>query len=486
MVVLAVVACMMLYGAYSERVRRAELMGDAISEAAQVGITLDVVLNDLLAHRDLTEMAHLPDEISEAERIFGLAVFDIGAGAVVSSRSVTPLRPQLRVMAEAALRTGRPLARETYVNGTHVAVYAFPLRRDGHDVVGAAVLLRDLTYMEQHIASSWRRIATVGLLLALFVMMVVVIVTRVTVARPVAALIDGVRRIGVGDLSHPIAVEGPSETARVARAINQMMTDLDAARAQIRRDLEARIQLEQSVEFERRMQHTQRLATVGQLAASLAHEIGSPLHVIAGRARLAATSENVEVMRENLEVIAKQSDRITRIVEQLLALARKRQRRDVPVRLAEVARNVVELLAPQARQQKVELAVVERASDVLASGDPDELQQVLFNLVMNAVQAQPKGGAVEVVLDAAAERDSLGTSRPRAVMEVRDRGPGVAPDKREAIFEPFMTGREHSGGTGLGLSVVRGVVRHHAGAIKVLDNPGGGAIFRVSLPSADE
>ena len=126
------------------------------------------------------------------------------------------------------------------------------------------------------------------------------------------------------------------------------------------------------------------------------------------------------------------------------------------------------------------LKLREETPGLATTGNADGLQQVLFNLVLNAIQAQPSGGEVEVVLLAAEEPDSLGTPRPRAVIEVRDRGPGVPEAKREEIFEPFATGRESSGGTGLGLAVVREIAREHNGSVRVLGRAGGGAVFRVS------
>jgi signal transduction histidine kinase len=486
LVVLAVVACMTLFATYNLRARRAELFRQATIDTDRLGATLDVALNELLVHRPLSELSHLPEEISRGRRNYGLAIFDLETGSLVTSRNVSPRHEALRELAQQAARSERAFGREFVLDGANMSAYAFPLRRGPNDVIGAGVVMRDLAYMERLLAASRRRITNVAIALSILVVLVVLAVSRQTVQRPVAALIGGVRRIGEGDLTHPIAVRRHDEIGRIAEALNQMMVDLAAAREQIKRDVEARIQLEKSVELERRLQHAQRLAAVGQIAASLAHEIGSPLHVIAGRARYAAGRSDVNELRENLLVIATQADRITRVVEQLLSVARHRTPRMELVSLAATARTVVGLLEPQARQQHVTLALEERAAHVHASGDPDALQQVLFNLVMNALQAQPKGGRVEVVLDSAVERDSLDNPRQRLVVEVRDRGPGVPLENRESIFEPFATTKEGTGGTGLGLAVVRHILREHAGAVRVTDNPGGGAVFRVTLPSPDE
>jgi signal transduction histidine kinase len=487
LLVLAVAVVLGVFGAYISRVRNAELLGDAIQDAAEVGTTLDVVLNEVLAERDLPELAHLPDEIARAERIYGLAVFDINSGDVITSRTVTPYRGELRTMAAQATRTGRPIARTSTLNGTQTAMYAFPLRRGAHDVVGAAVVVRDLTSEEALLRATGLRHAAAGLAIALVTVVVALLVARQTVTRPVGRLIDGVRRIGEGNLTAPISLGTRDEMGLIANAIDQLMRDLGSAREAQQRELEARVQLEKSVGLERRMQHAQRLAAVGQIAASLAHEIGSPLHVISGRAQYASELEKPEELKDNLRVIAQQADRITRVVQQLLSVARRPSPRHVDVSLFDIARAVTDLLGPQARIQRVELSMTSTEGEIpTIHGDPDALQQVVFNLVLNAIQAQPEGGSVTVSLSRAKDRDSLGNERDSVAVDIADRGPGVPEAQREMIFEPFATTKEGRGGTGLGLAVVRGIVRDHRGTIRVTENPGGGALFRVTFPIAEE
>lgn len=487
LVVLAVGACLTVFGFYNARVRTAELMGDAVQDAAEVGTTLDVVLNEVLVHRDLHELAHLPDEVSSAERIYGLAVFDINTGDVITSRDVAGYRNELRALAVQAAHEGRAIARPSVLNGTRTAAYAFPLRRGAHDVLGAAVVVRDLTSEEALLRESSLRLVGTGTILVVVALMVVLLVARQTITRPVAQLIDGVHRIGEGNLTIPIALGSTDEMGRIAQAIDQLMKDLESAREAQRRELEARVELEKSVGLERRMQHAQRLAAVGQIAASLAHEIGSPLHVIGGRARYASELENPKELKENLLVIATQADRITKVVQQLLSVARRRAPRLVEVSLVDTARAVTDLLGPQARSQKIDLAMITPEKDIPPiHGDPDAIQQVIFNLALNAIQAQTDGGRVTIELRAIRDRDSLGSERESVAIDVRDDGPGVPAAMRETIFEPFATTKEGRGGTGLGLAVVRGIVREHRGTIQVMDNEGGGALFRVTLPLSDE
>lgn len=482
--VIAVWSCLAINGYITINRRRDDLLADARSDALEVGRTLDVVLNEVLRHEPLRDLEHLPDQIAQADRIHGLAILDGATGLLVSSRHARPYEGQLRALAQRSL-TAQGNGLEASVEG-HIVAYAFPLRREGHETLGAAVVLRDLSHVDEALARIRLRSIRLGLVLAVVATVISLTVSRYTLTRPIDSLIAGVRRVGEGRLLEPIPVERDDEVGKIARALNQMMADLVRANAQGDLERSARAALARSVEDERKMQHAQRLAAIGQIAASLAHEIGSPLHVIAGRARFAAERENPDELRENLRVIAAQADRITRVVQQLLSLGRRRGPRLEPVSLESTAQTVCELLGPQARQQQVTLSLRNSAGRARTTGDADQLQQVLFNLVMNALQVQPNGGEVELSIHRCRARDSLGNLRARVVVDVADRGPGVAPERRERIFEPFDSDRLEQGGTGLGLAVVRGIVRDHNGTVKVLARDGGGAIFRVSLPADDE
>jgi len=179
-------------------------------------------------------------------------------------------------------------------------------------------------------------------------------------------------------------------------------------------------------------------------------------------------------VRELLQLLRDEVDRIDRVVTGLLDLGRPRELALERASLAEIVARAAEFAEPQAREKGVVLRRGATADPVVRC-DPELMYQVALNLIVNAIQVVPAGSAVEVAVAPAAN----GT----AAFEVRDEGPGVADDVRELIFLPFFTRR--NGGAGLGLTFVRRVVQEHRGRVTVTSGAGGGAVFRVELPAAD-
>lgn len=222
------------------------------------------------------------------------------------------------------------------------------------------------------------------------------------------------------------------------------------------------------VDLERR----QRLATLGELAAVLAHEIRTPLAGLKGYAQL--IQERAEGASPRIagpaEKVLRESERLGRLVDDLLDYARPSQLNVAPCDLAQVAQEVAESLAPMAATRQVRLMVDATGEEPL-DGDADRLHRAISNLMMNAIQLTPSG---EQVLT------RLSGDRGQIALQILDRGPGIPLEARAQIFEPFVTGRAK--GTGLGLAIVRRIVDEHGGTIEVHDRPGGGAIFSIQLP----
>lgn len=223
------------------------------------------------------------------------------------------------------------------------------------------------------------------------------------------------------------------------------------------------------------LRHRDRLAMVGQIASGLAHELGTPLNVIAGRARLIEESEaEPEERQSHVRSILEQTERMTRLIRQLLDLARRRGPELGPVDLQELCRSVVDLLQPMARKRSVELLLTSTADRHTISADYNQIQQAISNLVMNALQAMPDGGQVHIALTTRGANELS--------LAVSDTGMGIAKDHLARIFEPFFTTQGAGQGTGLGLSITEGIVRDHGGRIEVHSEEGKGSCFRIFLP----
>ncbi|HSF29690.1 MAG TPA: response regulator [Candidatus Tectomicrobia bacterium] len=247
----------------------------------------------------------------------------------------------------------------------------------------------------------------------------------------------------------------------------------------IARDITERKQAEDQLQRQRQtLYQSEKLATMGQLLAGVAHELNNPLSVVMGQAALLQQSVRNKRQMERAEKIVQAAERCARIVNNFLALARQRPPERHPVQVNTVVREAVELLAYPLRVDSVEV-VWELAEEVpVLWADAHQLHQVVVNLVANAHQAMREMGGPRRLTVAT----GVSPGGTRVWMEVRDTGPGIAPELEGRIFEPFFTTKPPGVGTGLGLSLCQGIVEGHGGWIGVVQGVGPGAVFRVELP----
>ncbi|MBS2012838.1 MAG: HAMP domain-containing histidine kinase [Deltaproteobacteria bacterium] len=288
---------------------------------------------------------------------------------------------------------------------------------------------------------------------------------------PLSRILKQASRVASGDLSVRLSVKGSTEIASLKRELNRMCDALEEARDRATREAETRIKtLEQ-------LRHADRLRTVGTLASGIAHELGTPLNVIWMRAKQLKVRFSAEQeVASTATIIVEQTERMTKIVRQLLDFSRRREPERSLVDLAEIAQKVVGLLEPFAKKHGVELST-ERRDAVFLEADGAQLEQALTNLVVNAVQAidgaEGSRGHVRVVAEARDDDVSVA---------VVDDGPGMSSDVQERIFEPFFTTKDVGLGTGLGLAVVHGIVTDHGGAVRVESKVGSGTTITLQFP----
>jgi signal transduction histidine kinase len=312
---------------------------------------------------------------------------------------------------------------------------------------------------------------------------VALLVSHELVGRPLRKLTELARTVARGDLTHRVKLRQNDEISRLGDEMNRMCDELEAARARVMKESDARLR---AVE---QLRHADRLNTVGKLAAGVAHELGTPLNVISGRASMIVTGEATgPEVGEYAEIIVAQADRMTRIIRQLLAFARQRSTERARVDLVQVVREAAELLSPIAKSQRVTIEVVADQERVEAVVDAARMQQVVTNLVMNGIQAMAGGGQLLVHVgrgDAAVPEQTVSGAMKCNYIRVQDQGVGITPEILPHIFEPFFTTKDIGEGSGLGLSVSYGIVREHGGWIDVSSRPGSGAALTVFLPQGD-
>jgi signal transduction histidine kinase len=304
------------------------------------------------------------------------------------------------------------------------------------------------------------------------------------VGKPVHRLVAQARRVGAGDLTQRLAPGPDDELGELSQEMNVMCDRLAEANARAATEAEAR---ERALE---QLRHADRLATVGKLASGIAHELGTPLMVVAGRGAMIAEREATgDEAVESGRAIVEHAGRMEKIIRQLLDFARRRTSTKAEVDVRELVREAFALARPLAAKRKVRLALEGEDERALATVDPDHLRQALTNLVVNGVQAMPGGGALTVRFGRALEArptDAGGRASEHLVVEVRDEGEGMSPEVRARIFEPFFTTKPVGEGTGLGLPVAHGIVEEHGGFITIETEPGRGSSFRVHLPLVTE
>jgi two-component system NtrC family sensor kinase len=337
---------------------------------------------------------------------------------------------------------------------------------------GTLLLVESSSRTERLIDARTRRLTITGLLMLVSGTAVGGLAGVFLVAGRVRAMVSQARRVAAGELDRRIEHLGPDdELAELGRELNAMTERLGEARAQLLEQTEAKLRaLDQ-------LRHGERLITVGKLAAGFAHELGTPLNVVTVSAKMIADGEAIgDEVPEYARIIAEQGQRMSKILGELMAFARRRAPERVDTDVRELVDTTCKLLTPLAARRGVALRVT-GSERVDARIDPGQIQQVVTNLVVNAVHASPAGAEVGVHVEGSGGWLSI---------EVRDHGDGIPPEHREHVFEPFFTTKDVGTGTGLGLSVAYGLVTEHGGEIGVESDAVTGTVFHVRLPTLGE
>ncbi len=283
-----------------------------------------------------------------------------------------------------------------------------------------------------------------------------VLVSR-RLTRPLRSLAGGVQAIAAGDYAQRVDVQGNDEVADLATGFNRMaarLGDLRMLEAQLRR--------------------RDRLSALGEVAVGIAHEVRNPLGVIRTSAELVRKKGGLSAPDGKLlGYVIDEVRRINNLITEFLSFAKPTPPVLAPVKVVDVIRRVAEFCEPELSRQHIALSVRDEARGSTVAADQDQLYQVSLNLILNALDAMPDGGTLDIQLFRAA--DQLGVA-------FSDSGPGVPDELRERIFNPFFTTKPH--GTGLGLAKAFAILESHGGRIECARSAAGGALFTLLLPVA--
>jgi two-component system, NtrC family, sensor kinase len=361
-------------------------------------------------------------------------------------------------------------------------------------VLGVLDLALNLDSVDREVAEMRLRVlfvtATQILLTALFI----AFFTRRFVTRPIRKLIEGTRAISAMQLDKPIEIRSSEELDELARSFNTMRERLNQAMTevnQVTQSLESKVEkrTEELKTAHRKLLQTDRMASLGQLAASVAHEINNPISGVLNLSMLmqrilkddGIPPNRIADFRKYLSQVISETSRVGRIVTDLLSFSRRSKPQSTNADLNTIVRNTISLVSHKLKLANVVVHLDLQEDLPLLRCDNSQMQQVVLNLVMNGAEATHKNGRGDVWVVT-----RLDPETKVVVLEVRDDGEGIPPEITSKIFDPFFTTKEEGKGVGLGLAVVYGIVDAHRGDIEVKSAVGKGAVFTVTLPLASE
>lgn len=456
---------------------RTNLLNDVRREVTSISRTLRVSLEKTGSDAPEQYFADLASEISGLENIFGVVFYDRMGRPTVSSTSLQGR--QLPTVDVRTVITTQTPKEGLFREGTAEHYYRVePIVSSAGEGIAAFLVLEDVSSLAREFHD--RAVQTLLNILLLLVVLAVIasVVIRRSITQPLRTFARQIDHIGRGHFDQRLVSTRRDEIGLLAQEFDGMCARLEAAHQRLLTESEEKFQLE------RALRQSEKLAAIGQLASRLAHEIGTPLNIIRGRVQQLLQREvPMDKERAFLGMIIAQIERISRFIRQLLTLARRSEPRLRVVSLNEIVRRVAEVFGDRNPTSGVEIVIELAPKLPSVMGDPDQLQQVLLNLSANALEAVGTHG--RIALSTRMSLKSNGSARDMVEIAVADTGPGILPGNLPHIFEPFFTTKEKIGGTGLGLTISREIVRSHHGEIRVESVPGEGTCFIVSLPQLE-
>ena len=358
----------------------------------------------------------------------------------------------------------------------------------GVSVLGVLDVQMSLGALDAESAAAQRRsIVLAGGFVLLAIALIAVIVYR-AVHKPTLALRRGTERLAAGDLSVEIQLNRGDELGRLAHSFNKMAQSLREADAELRewsRTLEARVEQKtgELEQLNRQLVQVEKTASLGRMAATVAHELNNPLSGILTNAKLTARrlgnlvpeGPDRERLLHTLELIGSESMRCGNIVRDLLTYARQGSAKFGPAALHQLAERALQLVAHHTELRGITAVREFTLADDALVCDGEQIVQALVALLINAVEAMGEGGQLTV-------RTAPAGTPAMVTISVTDTGVGIPPEIQPRIFDPFFSTKDETKGVGLGLAVVHGIVQRHEGRIEVASRPGHGTTFTITLP----
>ena len=356
-------------------------------------------------------------------------------------------------------------------------------------VLGVLDVQMSLSELDAKVAQTQRKVFFITLGFLLFGMVLIGGVVYLQTHRPIQTLKQGTERLAAGDMDYRIPLHRKDELGILAESFNYMAENLKKAYRELQewsQTLEQKIE-EKTREMEkinREMLHVERMASLGKMAATVAHELNNPLSGIVNYAKLLQKKTermitdpvDRQTVFEQLELIRSESLRCGNIVRDLLIFARGSKINLQRCRLEDILKRALRLVTHHIQLANIDLQCEVKTEPEEIVCDPAQIEQALVALLVNAVEAMPGGGKLRIIAQNSAALPE------HILLRISDTGVGISPEEKEKIFEPFYTTKTEQKSTGLGLAVVYGIVQRHHGRIWVESRKGKGTTFYIELP----
>jgi two-component system NtrC family sensor kinase len=448
---------------------------------------LGVLLGGILLNRNfeivdkINEIVH-EGQVYEGKKIGTATIFqgDLRISTNVRNQDGTRALGTLvsEEVNEGVLTAGKRWVGEAFVvNDFYIAAYE-PIRDAANDIIGilyVGVLKQPFDDVLRNTLITFLGIAFLGILIIILVS----IFLAKRLSDPLRKLEEMSRKIAGGDYNREFHVRGPIEIRHLASSLDEMAKQLEEEKRELQEwttTLEKKVdaRAEEMKKIHSQLFRSEKLASLGKLAAGVAHEINNPLTgILTNSSLLLEDLEANDPRREDVEVMVNETIRCREIVKRLLDFAKQTKPQKRLASINGLIENIILLVRNQAsfRNVTIEKQLAADVPDVLV--DPDQVQQVFVNIILNAAEAMTKGGTLTI-------RSTTTPDGQFIAVSFADTGPGIPEEVREQIFDPFYTTKEH--GTGLGLSITYGIVEQHGGSISVDSTVGKGSTFTILLP----
>jgi len=382
----------------------------------------------------------------------------------------------------------------------------------GERVIGGVRMTSSLNEAQSYLSKKRDRAFILTLLSILVILITLTLFFRRLVGNPIQKLVVAMSRAEKGDLDAKALIESRDELGELARHFNRMLKTIrethgqniqllsqvnqfndeltrkiEAATSELARNYEELKRLNEALfESQRQLSQSEKLAALGQVSATMAHQIGTPLNSISGYIQLMLQEGNLQPEdRNRLKIIESQLDRLADSVKTLLIFTRQPKPLMKPLNVNEVLEELIRLSLPWRHARNVTLLSSLSSEVPSILGDPTHLQTLFLNLITNALDAMPQGGHLRISTQIQSTPATSGENGRWVEISIADTGIGITEESKKRIFDPFFTTKKIGEGTGLGLAICEKIIKEHAGRLEVESEVGKGSTFSIFIPALE-